>query len=82
MLTIKKTKRITINEPVEVLRVRRLNPVSKNLQNLKCTACGQKIGNREWGSAWVKQGNIKRGLRLCKDCLDIAEADCGQQNNL
>ena len=72
MLTIRKTVKTTKWFPVEVVKFEWHGPLGGELQELRCTCCDVKLGNREWGGAWIVDGGIGRGARLCFECSQKA----------
>lgn len=75
---------LTINKPsVRKVPVRTLNlkwsggvlERSCIACGFKCSACGAKLGERRFATAWVKDESQEYSLRLCEDCGIKAEAD-------
>lgn len=73
MLTIKKRITSVKKVEVEVINFKWCGEVSGRLQALKCSACKKSIGKYRCCLAWIKDGDIKRALRLCNACGKIAE---------
>lgn len=74
MLKVRKT--VSVMREVEVLKLyisEALNPGGA-CTNLKCTACGKKLGAKKFGTAWIRDGGGERSIRLCWDCAKVAQA--------
>lgn len=82
MLKIKKL--IPTMVPVEVLKLRVHSQLSVGTvaTGFKCSACGEKLGARRFGSAWIKDSQDERSLRLCWDCVQDARVSCKEQDVL
>ena len=73
-MQIKRQISVTRTEQAQVLNVRRCGP-SERLREFTCTACGAILGVRPWGLAFVKDERGERGMRLCEECLNVAEQE-------
>ena len=61
--------------PVTVISLKRYDaPLRDKMQTLRCTCCRDKLGNRGWGLAWIRDGSVERGARLCFECSNEAAA--------
>lgn len=58
---------------VEVLKLKRCGLLSGMAQEFPCSFCGEPLGNRPWGLAWVRDEKGERGMRLCGRCLLLAK---------
>ena len=76
--------RLTIRKPsyfyeeVQTLKLKWLTKTeSKVTASFKCSACGDKVGNRRIGIAWIRDKEIEYSVRLCEPCGIKAEKDLG-----
>lgn len=61
------------NVPADILNFSWKEPVSKPLQNLKCTTCKQPIADKKWALAWIRENGKEYSARLCEKCGEVSE---------